>query len=200
MKLLNRRLTTCVVALSPVFGVSFADAPSKTETTDSSSAMDHRYAIVDMQTAILQTNEGKAARAKIEQDAEQKKKQLMTAHAELKKLAEDFNNQLAVLTEADKMKKHQELATKEQAFQQAKMNLTEETRQKEMEATQKIYQGLMAITSKISAQKGYTFVFEKGSGALLYAKKIDDLTQEVVNQYNATNKVAEPKKTTSAKK
>lgn len=178
-------LASLALALSPPHVLDVALAQGASSKT---AAM--RMAFVDMQQAILQTEEGKIARAKIEKEAESKKKDLVTQQAELKKLDDDFQAQQGVLSETDKAKKSQEFQTKLQSLRSAEVNFQQEVRQKEMDETQKIFKNLAAIIDEVGKKKGYDMVFERGSGALLYAAKIDDITTEVVQAYNIRHKVS----------
>lgn len=149
-----------------------------------------RVAYVDMQAAILQTEEGKPAKTKIEKEAETKKKELVAQEAELKKLDEEFESQKGVLSEDVKATKMKDFQAKLASLRGAQMNFQQEVRQKEMQETQKIFQNISGIIDDVAKKKGYDFVFERSAGALLYAAKIDDLTGEVVTQYNQRHKVS----------
>jgi len=147
-----------------------------------------KMAFVDMQSAILQTEEGKAARAKIEKDAGEKRKDLLNQQNELKKMDEDFQAQMSVLTDEAKMTKQKEFQSKFQALRNAQMTFEQDVRQKELQETQKIFQNMSHVIEDISKKKAYDAVFERGSGALLYAAHIDDITAEVVSLYNSRHK------------
>src|SRR4051812_9667460 len=71
-----------------------------------------RVAIVDVQAAILQTNEGKAAREKLEKEVAQKRQDLLNQQNNLKKLQEEFQAQQSILSEGDKQSKQKEFQTK----------------------------------------------------------------------------------------
>lgn len=157
---------------------------SKVYAANPTKAVLPKMAFVDMQAAILQTEEGKAARAKIEKEASAKRQELMTQQADLKKLDEEFQAQQSILTADVKQTKQKEFQEKFQTFRNAQMQFEQDMRQKEVQETQKIFQKTSLIIQDISQKKLYDLVFEKGSGTLLYASKIDDITQDVVNEYN----------------
>lgn len=143
-----------------------------------------KVAIVDVQAAILQTNEGKAAREKIEKEVAQKRQDLLGQQNSLKKMQEEFQAQQSVLSDADKQSKQKEFQTKLQAFQQAQMNFEQEAKQKEMAALQKIFQNIQTEVQKIAKQKTYDMVFDKSAAVLLYANNTTDITSDVVAIYN----------------
>lgn len=149
-----------------------------------------KLAFVDMQAAILQTEEGKNAKAKIEKEAEAKRADILNQEKELKKLDDEFQAQQAVLSDDAKRTKQGEFQQKFQKLQGARMQFEQEVRQKEMQETQKIFQNLTGVIDEVAKRKGYDMVFERGAGALLYAAKIDDITAEVVAQYNNKHKAS----------
>jgi outer membrane protein len=145
-------------------------------------------AMVDMQAAILQTEEGKAAKVKIEKDAQTKRDALIKQQEDLNALGQEFQAQQAVLSEESKLEKQKEIQGKMQALRNSQMTFEQDVRRKEMEETQKIIEVLQKIIDEVSRQKGFEFVFERGSGALLYASSVTDITGDVVKIYNDRSK------------
>lgn len=180
------------LAVSPreVFaqGSSAAPAASNAAAPSAGGRATLRFAFVDMQAAILQTDEGKNAKSKIEKEAEAKRQDILNQEKELKKLDDEFQAQQAVLSEDAKRAKQTEFQGKFQKLQSARMQFEQEVRQKEMQETQKIFQNLTSVIDDVAKRKGYDMVFERGAGAVLYAAKIDDLTNDVVASYNIKHK------------
>jgi outer membrane protein len=158
--------------------------------TSTAFAQAQKIAWIDMQGVILKTEEGKAARAKIEKEAESKKKEMMKEQADLKKMDEEFQAQMSVLSDEAKMTKQKEFQAKFVNFQNSQMNLEKDIRAKEAKETQKIIENLQGLISEIAKKKNYDMVFEKGAGALLYANKVEDISEEVVSAYNSKFKPA----------
>ncbi len=165
---------------SPVF------AESKAQKSGLSGV---KVAFIDMQQAILQTEEGKIAKTKIEKEAESKKKDLERQQDELKKMNDEFLKQQSVLSDEAKGTKQKDFQIKVQALQNAQMAFQQEVREKEQAETGKIFRNLSGVIDEIAKKKGYDLVFERGAGALLYASKIDDITTDVVASYNSRFKV-----------
>jgi outer membrane protein len=148
-----------------------------------------RVALVDVQNAILQTNEGKAQREKIEKEFNEKRQNLANQEKQLKKMNDDFLVQQSILSEADKQNKQKEFQMKLQQYQQDQMAFEQEARQKESTALQSIFSNLQKEIQKIAKQKNYDMVFDKSAGVLLYTVNPNDITEEVVKQYNNDYKV-----------
>lgn len=148
-----------------------------------------RVALIDVQNAILQTNEGKAQRDKIEKEFNEKKQNLANQEKQLKKMNDDFLVQQGILSEADKQNKQKEFQTKLQQYQQDQMNFEQEARQKESAALQGIFLNIQKEIQKIAKQKNYDMVFDKSAGVLLYTVNPIDITDDVIKQYNIDFKV-----------
>jgi len=149
----------------------------------------NRVALIDFQAAILQTEEGKAAKAKIEKEVDSRKKELLSQQQELKKLEDDFEAKRSVLSEDEKGSRTRDLQSKYMAFQRSQVTLDQEVRQKEMQETQKIFQKLSSIVEEYAKKHNFDLVFEKGAGAVLYIAQNSDITTDVVAIYNQRHKV-----------
>jgi outer membrane protein len=151
----------------------------------------NRVALIDFQVAILQTEEGKQAKAKIEKEVDSRKKELLSQQQELKKLEDDFEAKRSVLSEDEKASRTRDLQTKFMAFQRSQVTLDQEVRQKEMQETQKIFQKLSSLVNEYAKKHNYDLVFERGAGAVVYPAQDpnSDITNEIVSLYNQRYKV-----------
>jgi outer membrane protein len=189
---ISSRIFVCIAASFAALACSvagFAAASSKPAGGTVKAATANRVALIDFQVAILQTEEGKAAKAKIEKEVEARKKELLAQQQELKKLEDDFEAKRAVLSEDEKNKSARDLQAKFMGFQRSQMNLDQEVRQKEMQETQKIFQKLSVLVEEYAKKHNFDLVFEKGAGAVLYIAQNSDITGDIVTLYNARHKV-----------
>ncbi len=148
-----------------------------------------KIGVVDVQAAILQTDEGKAEKAVMEKDFEEKRKNILAQQNDLKKLEEEFQAQQSILSDSDKQAKQKEFQAKLQKMQSSQISFEQEIRQKELKASQQIFQNMIGIIREISEPEDYDAVFDRGAGVVLYAKNAVDLTPKVVASYNKKFKV-----------
>ena len=157
---------------------------------------------VDVQRAVQEVEEGKAARARLKSELDQKRANLDQKRANLEKMKADYDKQAPVLSDDAKRKKQEDL---QKAFIEAQNEagqMQEELSGKEQEAMQGISKRLLAVVAEISDKENFSFVLDKA--ALLYAPAASDITNEVVRRYNerfggapagkAPEKKAPPKK------
>src|SRR3954452_17239787 len=70
---------------------------------------DDKLAFVDLQRALEETNEGKAAKIRLKSDFDKKQKELDEKQEELKKMKDDFDKKSALMKEDAKQKMQQDM-------------------------------------------------------------------------------------------
>lgn len=149
-----------------------------------------RYAVVDMQEVILNVEEGKKARADLENEIRAKEKELLKKREELDKMNQDWRDQAPLLSEQARMQKQQEFQEKFMALRNEEMSFQNEIKRKEQIATQKIAVAVSQLVNELAEKAGYEMVFETSSAGLLYLKNPVDLTEEVIKAFEAQSKKA----------
>jgi outer membrane protein len=150
---------------------------------------------VDLQRAVFEVEDGKAAKNRLETMKSSRQKALDAKQTELKKLQESFEKQQQFLSAEVKQKKELEFRTKLGELQATYAKLQRELAEEEMKIQQEIFGRMGAILEKIAQDSGYKMIIRKES--LLWAPPHLDITNEVIRRYNmgsgAKGKVA-PKK------
>jgi outer membrane protein len=145
-----------------------------------------KVAYVDLQRALDEVDEGKAAAARLKKEFEQKQKMLDEKRTELEKLSADLDKQAAVMTEQARKERQGELEKKGLALQSLFVQLRKELSDREIEAMRPIRDKMLAIVKEIANQEGVSLVLQ--AGALVYAEPSLDITNELVRKYNARHK------------
>lgn len=145
-------------------------------------AQSMKIGYVDVQRAVAEVEEGKAARARLQDELQRKRSDLEKKRADLEKMRADYDKQAPVLSDDAKRKKQEELQKAFLDAQTAGQQMQEELSGKEQEAMQSISKRLIQVVAEISDKEGFTFVLDKA--ALLYAPAASDVTNEVVRRYN----------------
>ena len=145
---------------------------------------DSKLGYVDLQRALNEVDEGKAAKALLKKDFDEKQKQLDAKKAEFDKLQADLEKQAVVMADAAKKEKAQELDRRARELQGLFVQLQKDLSEREREATKGIFDRMAVIVREIAEADGITMVFEKGAG-LVYAPPELDLTNELIRKYNA---------------
>jgi len=141
-----------------------------------------KVAYVDVQRAVSEVQEGKAARTRLQNELQQKRADLEKKRADLEKMKADYDKQAPVLSEDAKRKKQEDLQKAYMDAQSAGQQMQEELSGKEQEAMQSISKRLVQVVAEIADRDGFTLVLDRA--ALLYAPTGYDVTSEVVRRYD----------------
>jgi outer membrane protein len=137
---------------------------------------------VDVQRAVQEVEEGKAARSRLKAELDKKRADLDLKRSNLEKMKADYDKQAPVLSDDAKKKKQEELQKAFIEAQNQASEMQEELSGKEQEAMQSISKRLLQVVAEVSDRENFTFVLDKA--ALLYAPAASDVTNEVVRRYN----------------
>jgi outer membrane protein len=140
---------------------------------------------VDLQRAINETDEGKAARATLKKDFEEKQKQLDGRRDDFEKAQQEFEKQAVVMSDQAKRDKAGELERKARELAALFQQLQADLSKREGEAMRGIIDRMAVIVREIAEADGFTMVFERNDAGLIYAPASLDLTNELIRKYNA---------------
>jgi outer membrane protein len=151
---------------------------------------------VDVQRAIQETEEGKAARNRLKTEFENRRAQIDKKSQDLEKMQQEYDKQQAVLSDEAKKKKQEEFQKLLIDTRKSASELQEDLAGKEQQAMAAILQKLNQVVAEIAERESIAFVMDKAT--LLYGPQAADLTNEVVRKYNdkfglGSEKTAAPK-------
>lgn len=149
---------------------SFASAQSK-------------VGIVDVQKAIQATAAGKKAKELLDGEYGKRKKDLDKKKADIEKMGQDLEKKKTVLSEEVMAKRQMELQEEMMKFQKVVAENQLEIQKKEKELVEPILEKMRKVIEKVSADKGYSLVLERGAQNILFAQKDSDLTDAVVAEF-----------------
>ncbi len=152
-----------------------------------SAAQAQKFAYVDMQRALGEIAEGKAAKAKLKAQFDAKQKELDQKQEELKRDNANLESMAreGVLKDDKLREKKAELEKKlmevTKYWQDSQKALSEEERR----LTQEIFAKMAGIIREMAETEKFSMVFDKTESGLLYAPDELDLTNELIRKYNA---------------
>jgi len=158
---------------------------------------EQKIGYVDLQRALNEVDEGKAAKALLKRDFDEKQKQLDAKKTEFDKLQADFEKQAVVMSDQAKKDKGQDLDRRARELQALFMNLQKDLSERERDATRGIFDKMSQIVREIAEADGFSIVLEKNAG-LVYAPTSLDLTNELIRKYNGRYPGGAPKKADAA--
>jgi len=169
------KLSLASAALAAL-GLALAAAPAPARAQQ-------KIAYVDLQRALNEVDEGKAAKEALKREFDQKQKLLDGKKQEFDKLRADLEKQGVVMSDEARRERQTELERKQIELQGLFVQLQKELSDREREATRGIFDKMHAIVREIADQEGVSMVVT--AEALVYAAPALDLTNELVRKYNA---------------
>lgn len=145
---------------------------------------DLKVAVVDLQRAINETNDGKAAEQTLNAALEEKKKKFEILKNELEAMRQDFEKQRLVLSGKPLEEKRLALQGKLIEVEKTGAGYEQDLARKKAEALQKIIMGLQTVVQEIGQSEAFDFIFEKSQGGVLFSSGAEDITERVIKAYN----------------
>lgn len=172
---MTRRLLVPLLSLP----LAFLSAPARADT---------KVAVVDLQRALNEVADGKAAKAKLKREFDTRQKELDEKQDELKKMQADLQARGDAMSEDARHKAQQEMDQKLMDVSRLYAQLQKELTQKEHDATKGIFQKMVTIVKGIAEKEGVSMVFERTDSGVFYFQPSLDLTNELIRAYGSSAK------------
>ena len=164
-------------------------------------AAEVKIGYVNLQQAVTEVEEGKAARDVLTKEFDQKQKMLDDKQNELKRMKDDLDKQMVVMSDEAKREKAVEFERKVNEMQQVYVQMQKDLQEREREMMKVIFDKMEGVIKDIATAEGYAYVFEQQNAGLMVAPPQSNMTQELVRRYNAKYaKTGAPAKKTEPKK
>jgi outer membrane protein len=155
------------------------------QAVSSAFAEDIRIGYVDVRKVMTESKSGSKVRAEIEKTIKARRESLAQEEKKLKDLQDAFEKDKLLLSESQRATKQKEFQEKVRAFQQARADAQREIEQKEREFTSKALPKIRDIIHELAKEQKLTLVFEKNEAPVLYAVDGPDLTDKVMQRFDA---------------
>jgi outer membrane protein len=180
-----------VAVLASVAAFAQADAPA---TTPAPAAGPAKIGILNIQQAIVATNEGRRDLEALQKKFEPKQAELQNLNKEVS----DMQNQLK--TQGDKLNEDarnnlvRNIDTKQKSIQRSFEDAQQDFQGQQNEIVNRIGGKLMQVLDKYAKDNGFTVILDVSSAQspVLWASQTTDVTQPIVTAYNAQSGVAAP--------
>jgi outer membrane protein len=148
-------------------------------------AAEMRVAVVDMQRALNECDAGKRAKDQVKSKFERAQDQLKRQRESLDARREDYEKKATVMREEERRNLEKQLEGDTLEFKRKYEDFQRDLKRTDSELTSGIVEELYAIVNDYGREQGYTMVLEASSGALLYADKSLDITDQIVSIHNS---------------
>lgn len=144
-----------------------------------------KIALVNLQRALNDVEEGKKIKAQLKKDFEGKNVEIQKMKTDIETASKNLESQKMVLSQDALKTKSQEIQTKFMDLQNKASTYEQELKKKEAESAKKILDKLQLIVGNIAQKEGYTLVLENSANIVLFSKDTKDITTDVISAYNS---------------
>jgi outer membrane protein len=159
------------LAVILVWGTAASDEPFK-------------VGVVDVQQALASTDEGKKANEEMNRKLQQAQSQLQPLVEKYTSLNDELKNKKFVLSEEALYQKQLDLAGIGNEIQNKRGQLDGEIKIEQERMLQPLLKRMDEIVKQIGKDQGYTLIFARGQGGLIYSREAIDITDLVVQKFN----------------
>ncbi|HEY1341567.1 MAG TPA: OmpH family outer membrane protein [Bryobacteraceae bacterium] len=172
--------------------LAFAALVSRTQTAAAPAPVAAKVAIVDFQSAVLQTKGGRQSIAAMQARLDPKKVELQKIQEHMQALQEQLTKGAATLSSAASEKIEDELDALKRELSHKSEDYNAEAEKEQSKLTQELNGKMVAVIQKYAGEKGYTMVMDAGNPqaqVVVWAAPPTVITDEVVRAYDAANPV-----------
>jgi outer membrane protein len=142
-----------------------------------------RIAVVDVQHAVMQTEDGIRAQATLKKLFDKSQQELDGKQIELQKAREDIERQSRVLSREALQKRMEDWQRRMVDVQTVFVEYNKQLQKKQGELTGPIIKKMIGMISRLAKKNGYELVIDKQAAP--YARSDLDLTEQVIQMYNS---------------
>ena len=185
----NLKIRAMVFALALTFTVS---GKVLAQGAPASSPAGNKVAIVNIQDAIANTNEGKKELDALQQKFSPKQAELKTQNDDVENLKKQLQAQSDKLSDDERGNRIKTLEIKQKALQRNFEDAQNEFQQAEQEVVNRLGKKMLDVLEKYAKNNGYAMVLDVSNPQtpVLYASPGANITKELVDAYNTEVPVA----------
>jgi outer membrane protein len=182
----NAAILTLALALAgPVWAQTKA-TPAQSATNDAPT----RIAVINIQTAIAATDEGKQASQELQVKFAPRQTQLNNLSKQVQDIQQRLQDGQNTLSSAEKSRLNLEYQEDSRNYQREQQELQQDAQDAETDAMDSIGEKMMPIVNQYAAQHHYSIVLDTSqSNTVLYAANSVDITSAIVKLYNQQHPV-----------
>lgn len=144
-------------------------------------AQAHRVAVVDLQRAVTETEDGRRALGRLKRWMGNRQSEIDEEQARVGRLKKAFD---AMEDGPAKRERAEELQKAYVDLQGRFVELQREAAERESKATQPILTRMQRILAHIGQSEGYSLIVERAQGGVMWAPSSLDITDLVIQRYN----------------
>jgi outer membrane protein len=146
-------------------------------------AAEMRIAVVDVQHAVMATEDGSRAQLTLKKDFDKRQQDLDGKQNELRKEQEDIEKQSRVLSREAVQRRMEAWQRRMVELQTVFVDYNKTLQKKQGELTAPIIKKMLAVIARLAKRNGYEIILDKAGAP--YVRQDLDLTDQVIQMYNS---------------
>lgn len=202
---MTRKLAPFVVLAVILSLTAFAQtgnaAPTPNPAPAATPAGGTRVGIINIQQAIVATNEGQRDMEQLQKKFEPRQAELQKLNTDVEELKKQLQTQGEKLNDESRISLQKNLESKQKSLQRSLEDAQNDAQQQQGEVFNRIGQKMMGILEKYAKSNGYSIIVDVSSpqSPVLWADLAStDVTKAIVDAYNAQSGVPAPPRPASA--
>jgi len=148
-------------------------------------ANDIKIGILDFQRILAEASAGKTAVAEINRQGQLMKNDLEKKKAEIDEMKKRIEREILVMSKEQQMEKEREFRIKVNDFKSLQKKYKNDARSIENRLIKRIKIDVFKLAKKIGEKEGFTLILEKNEAGVLYSMGTIDISDKLIQQYNA---------------
>jgi outer membrane protein len=193
-KIVSTLSAAALLSLGAFAQTGATNAATTTAATNSLVAGPNKVAIINIQAAIANTNEGMRDLDALQKKFEPKQIELKSLNDEVDSLKKQLAAQTDKLNDEERNKRVQGIESKSKTLQRNLEDAQNEYQAQSNEIAQRIGGKLMQVLDNYAKQNGFAMVIDVSSqqSPVLWAAQSVDITKPLIDAYNTQSGVAAP--------
>jgi Skp family chaperone for outer membrane proteins len=189
-------ISTCALAQTNTAAAASPAAPaaSPAPTNTTAPAAGGKIGIINIQQAIVATNEGRRDLEALQKKFDPKRQQLETGNKDIEELKKQLNTQGDKLNDDARASLVRSIESKQKTLQRDLEDAQADYQAQEGEVVNKVLARLGPVVEKYAREHGYSVILDASNpqSGVLWAHEGTNITKAVVDTYNASSGVAAP--------
>lgn len=144
-----------------------------------------KIGVVDFQRIFETSNAGKLAQSEINEHGKKMEADLKKKGAEIGELQKKLEREILVISKEVREERERELRIKTNDFKFLNKKYLRKFKEIEEKIVRRIKKDVLEIVEEIGKKEGYLIVFEKRDAGVLYSPSTIDITDKLIQKYNA---------------
>jgi outer membrane protein len=153
-----------------------------------------KIGVIDFQRIIDESNAGKRSSVEIKSQGKKMEKILKEKETHIGKLRKTLEQKALVMSEEAREEKEREMRIKANDLKSLRKRYLDTLKELNMKLSDRIRKDVFDLVEDVGRREGYLLILERRVGGVVYAPNAIDITDEVIQKYNAMDAKREQEK------